>query len=145
MKLKDTQLRQAKPKEKTYRLPDGGGLYLVVSPSGNKYWQHRYKTQGKGKTKSYGPYPAISLLQARKELLEDKELLAKRLDPCRQHQLEKQKAQFELDNTFEAVARAWHESQARRWKEKQAKGVINSLERRVFPEIGDILLNCIQN
>lgn len=140
MKLRDTQLRQAKPKEKTYRLPDGLGLYLVVAPSGNKYWQHRYKLRGKGKTKSYGPYPAISLQEARVELLKDKELIAKRGDPCKQHQVEKQQAYFDANNTFEAVAREWHSSQASRWKGKQPQNIIRSLEKRVFPVMGGIAI-----
>jgi hypothetical protein len=62
-KLSDTQVKNAKPQVKDYRLSDGGALYLVVKPSGGKLWRWSYEFNGKEKLLSYGPYPAVSLAE----------------------------------------------------------------------------------
>ncbi len=65
MPLTDIALRNAKPKEQPYKLFDGGGLFLYVTPSGSRLWRLAYRFAGKTKQLSFGPYPTISLADAR--------------------------------------------------------------------------------
>lgn len=59
------QIDSAKPEDKGYRLSDSGGLFLFVPPTGKKVWRMRYRFEGKEKTLVIGPYPEISLADAR--------------------------------------------------------------------------------
>ena len=65
MALIDSVLRKAKPSPKPRKLSDGGGLHLLVQPSGSKLWRLAYRFGGKQKTLALGVYPAISLADAR--------------------------------------------------------------------------------
>lgn len=65
MKLTNTQVKNAKPKLKAYKLTDGEGMYLLVHPNGSKYWRLNYRFQSKQKTLALGVYPLISLAEAR--------------------------------------------------------------------------------
>ena len=65
MSLNDRQIKNAKPAEKPYKLTDGGGLHLAVTPVGGKLWRLKYRIGGKEKLLSIGKYPAVSLLEAR--------------------------------------------------------------------------------
>ena len=65
MPLNDRQIKNAKPKIKAYKLTDGGGLYLHITPAGGKLWKLDYAIDGKRKTLSIGKYPSISLAEAR--------------------------------------------------------------------------------
>lgn len=80
MKLTDSAVRNAKPCLKTYRLPDGRGLYLVVPTRGNKRWLFRYRFAGKENSISFCLYPDVSLKDARKQRQETRTLLAKGID-----------------------------------------------------------------
>jgi len=63
--LTDIEIRRLKPKEKSFMVRDDNGLYLEVMSSGNKHWRVRYWTNGKENKRSLGPYPAVSLKEAR--------------------------------------------------------------------------------
>lgn len=76
MKLNDTKCKNIKPNDKTQKIADGDGLYLMVYPYGSKIWQFRYSYLGRRKTISFGKYPAISLFEARRLRMEAKEQLA---------------------------------------------------------------------
>ena len=65
MALTDPAIRNAKPKEKPYRLFDGGGLYLEVSQTGGKLWRFKYRYLGKEKRLALGAYPTVGLKDAR--------------------------------------------------------------------------------
>jgi len=79
--LTATQIKQAKPKEKDYKLSDGGGLYLLVTKKGGKHWKLKYKFDGKEKKLSLGAYPDITLSKARELREENKQLIANGIDP----------------------------------------------------------------
>ena len=81
MKLTDTVLRSLKPTGKPQKYSDGGGLYLYVSAAGGKLWRMDYRFEGKRKTLSFGPYPAIGLGDARKLREEAKEKIVNGIDP----------------------------------------------------------------
>lgn len=79
--LNARKVEAAKGKEKSYKLADGGGLYLQVEPSGSRYWRMKYRFAGKEKRLSFGVYPTVSLADARQKREEAKKLLATGEDP----------------------------------------------------------------
>ena len=81
MPLTDRQIKNAKPADKAYKLADGGGLYLQVTPAGGKLWRLKYRVGGKEKLLSIGKYPLISLLEAREAAESARRLLAAGQDP----------------------------------------------------------------
>jgi integrase len=136
MKLTAKAVETAKPKDKAYKLFDGGGLYLEVKPPNSKLWRLKYRYLNKEKKLCIGEYPAISLADARTHRDEAKKLLANGHDPSAVKQEIKQEKIQEQANTFEAIAREWHEHKKQEWSKTNTKTVIDRLERDVFPEIG---------
>lgn len=63
--LNESKIKAAKPKEKPYKLFDGHGLYLFVTPAGSKSWRMTYRVGGKAQTQTFGAYPLIGLADAR--------------------------------------------------------------------------------
>ena len=137
MQLTDVKARNAKPKEKPYKLADGEGLFLNIMPSGSKYWRMKYYYAGKEKLLAIGVYPHISLSQARAKKAEAKALLALDKDPSASKQEEKQLRHTRANNSFEAVAREWHSKKSVAWDEKHAWIVMRRLETDIFPKIGN--------
>ncbi len=138
MKLSDRTCKTAKPKDKQYKLSDGGGLYLLVRPTGGKLWQMKYRYLGKEKTLSIGQYPIISLAEARMARDKAKKLLAQNppIDPMADKQEQKRQTIRKVENTFKAVALEWHEQNTQRWSKNYAYKVKRGLELNVFPFIG---------
>jgi len=66
-KLTDAKARAAKPRDKAYKLFDGKGLHLFVSPTGSKTWRVAYRINGRAQNPSLGPYPEVTLSQAREK------------------------------------------------------------------------------
>lgn len=140
MPLTDTEARKATPREKDYKLADGGGLYLFVTRNGYKSWRMKYRFGPKEKRLIFGPYPEVSLKEAR-ELRDDaRRLLRDHRDPAIEERKKKMAAHAAAGATFERVARDWHEAQKPRWSPIQAKKVIQAFERDVFPEFGTLPL-----
>ena len=133
MPLNDRQIRNAKPAAKPYKLADGGGLYLAVTPAGGKLWRLDYAINGKRKTLSIGKYPAVSLLEARQAAEQARADLAKGIDPAAVKKQAKAARQAALRNTFEAVARRWYADNLHRWKPNHAARLLAYLEKDVFP------------
>ena len=136
MALTATTIKTCKPKDKAYKLTDGGGLYLLVSPSGGKWWRFDYRFQSKRKTLSMGVYPAISLKDARDRRDEARKQLANGMDPAIVRQ--SQKHQQSQANTFEAVAREWHAKFKPGWSDSHASRLLRLLERDIFPWLGSM-------
>ncbi len=111
MKLTDKACQNAKPKEKPYKLSDGGGLYLLVNSSG-RYWRLKYRILSKEKVLALGTYPQISLLEAREAAKAAKKTLIAGVDPMEAKRATKRKAALNASNTFEAVAREWHDKES---------------------------------
>lgn len=84
MKLTVKQIDSSKPKEKDYKLSDGGGLYLLVKTNGGKYWRLKYRIDGKEKLLTIGIYPTVTLADARRKRDDAKRLLADGIDPNQQ-------------------------------------------------------------
>jgi len=81
MPLTDTAIRRAATGKKPYKLYDSGGLFMIVSPSGGKWWRLKYRYQGKEKLLSLGLYPAVSLADARMRRDAERKKLADNIDP----------------------------------------------------------------
>lgn len=142
MPLTDITIRNAKPKEKQYKLADDRGLYLLVNKSG-KYFRWDYRFGGKRKTLALGVYPDVKLKDARGKHEKFRSLLAKGIDPMVFKKQVKAKNQIESANSFEVVAREWFEKQKPIWKEKHAKTVISRLENNIFPWLGTAAISSI--
>lgn len=107
--LTDTQIRKIKPDASVLRLSDGDGLYLLVQPSGGKWWRFDYIHQGRRKTLSFGTYPEVSLVAARARRAAAREQVAAGTDPSRQRQEAREAAVQAM--TFAEVADEWLERQ----------------------------------
>lgn len=70
MKLTDIKIRSLKPKSKLYKVTDGQGLYIAVTPTGSKYWRYKYRFLGTEKLLALGVYPEITLSEARAKMAE---------------------------------------------------------------------------
>jgi len=136
MKLTARQVDTAKPKEKPYKLSDGGGLYLEVTPNGSRYWRMKYRINGKENRLSFGVYPTVSLAVARDKRDKAKKVLADGGDPGEVKKAEKLAQKLSIENTFEAIAREWHKSKADRWSLRYRDEIIDTFEKDVFPFIG---------
>jgi integrase len=134
--LFDVSIRNAKPREKPYKLVDGGGLYLQVRPNGAKLWRLRYRLAGKENLFAIGKYPAIGLDDARDQRDAAKKLIRKGIHPSHQRKLERIRQAYEHANTFKAVAREWLDDNVGYWTAKALQQRTHVLERDVFPGIG---------
>jgi integrase len=135
MSLSELKVRNAKPKEKFYKLTDGDGLYIHVTEKGAKLWRFRYRFGGKEKLLALGAYPEISLLDARQRRDEARRQLANGFDPGEIRKAQKQSTIQETE-TFEAIAREWHTRFFSTWSEGYAATLMSRLELYIFPWIG---------
>lgn len=136
MPLSDTSIRNAKLPEKPIKLADSGGLYLLLKPSGAKWWRLDYRFAGKRKTLSMGVYPDVGLKAARDKRDEAKRLLANGIDPGEERKIQKAARSERAENSFEAVAREWFAKFSPNWADSHAVKIIRRLERDVFPWLG---------
>lgn len=134
--LNDAKLRGAKPREKAYKLTDSYRLYLLVKPNGGKLWRWNYSYSGKQKSMNFGVYPMVSLLEARAKRDEARATLNEGKDPAVVKKLKIEANREAAQNTFERVAREWHETFKSQWAAIHADDVLRSLDRDVFPAIG---------
>ncbi len=137
MSLKEVTLRNAKPKDKAYKLFDGEGLFLLVTPQGQKYWRLKYRFNGKEKLLALGVYNHITLAEARAKRNEARNLIAKDIDPALLRQEKKITDRKMTENCFEIVAREWHSKFSTQWTEKHGSRIIRQLENDIFPWLGE--------
>jgi integrase len=143
MPLTDIGIRKAKPRVKPYKMTDGGGLHLYVSPAGAKLWRMRYERDGKDQTLSLGAYPDVSLAGARQARDEARRVRREGKDPIAAKRAAKAQTKRESGETFRVVALAWHEDMKPGWSANYGRDVLDRLERHVFPKIGDIPIRAV--
>jgi len=136
MKLTDTALKAAKPREKPYKLFDGEGLYLLINPDGSRWWRFKYRYGGKEKLLALGTYPDTGLKKARGRIQEARSLLGDGIDPAAHRKAEKAARADRQAGSFEIVAREWHTNQSETWADGHAERVMRRLVLYVFPRIG---------
>lgn len=141
MKLTDSIIKAAKPKDSAYSLSDGQGLGLYIQPTGAKWWRYRYRHAGKANMLSIGVYPDVTLAAARREHTRYRELLAQGIDPSQYRQEQKQIAAIAAENSFEAVARLWWKQWSAARNQRHASYTIRRLEADIFPVIGGKPIN----
>lgn len=130
-------VRNAKPKEKLYRLFDERGLYLEVMPNGSKYWRFKYRFNGREKRLALGVFPEISLAEARLKRDDARKLVIAGNDPSFVKKEEKRQRVLRSVHTFEAIARAWHKDHEVRWSSYYSFNILHRLELDIFPHIGN--------
>lgn len=143
MALTDTQIKNAQPKEKPYRLSDSMGLYIEIQPNGSKYWRLKYRFSAKEKRLAIGVYPRVSLKDARKACGRAKDLLDQGIDPSQAKKDKKLVQARSQANSLELIAREWHKQQSPQWSSGYQSKVLRSLERDLFPYIGSLPLDQI--
>lgn len=138
--LSPTEVKNTKPKEKEYTLRDGGGLYLRVTPTGSRIWLFDYyrPLTKKRANMAFGPYPAVSLAQARQKRDEARTLLAQGIDPREWEQQQAEQARAITEHTFRAIAERWFELKKPSVSANYAEDLWRSLDLYLFPVIGNL-------
>jgi integrase len=143
MPLSATAIAKATAKEKPLKLFDGGGLFLLIQPSGSKWWRFKYRFHGKEKLLSLGVYPEITLALARERRDKARELVAQGIDPSVERKVTKAVEGESGDNTFEAVAREWIEKNAPSWTPGNKLKIERLLKNNIFPWFKNRPINTI--
>ena len=138
--LTNTEVLRAKALEKDLTLHDGDGLFLIVKTSGKKLWRFRYQRPAtKQRTMmGLGAFPALSLADARGLRADYLALLANGIDPQIQAEVAEEQQQIALDSIFSTVAANWFQLKSKSVTPDYAKDIWRSLEKDVFPSIGEI-------
>jgi len=135
-KLIDSYIKTRKAKKSPYKLFDGEGMYLLVTPAGRKYWRLKYRFAGKEKLLALGVYPDVGLAAARVKRTDARKLLTDNIDPGLAKKEQIRSERIKAGNSFEATAREWHDNQKHKWTESHADRVLVSLEGNIFPSLG---------
>lgn len=138
--LTNTEVKNAKPRDKEYNLVDGGGLALRVKPSGSKLWLFNYYQPYTKKRLniSFGSYPDVSLADVRAKRKSARELLAKDIDP-REHKEEASRAaEAAHANTLANVVSAWFEVKQTKVTADYADDILRSFKLHIFPDLGKV-------
>jgi integrase len=136
MPLTDTAIRTAKPGSNPRKLSDERGLFLLVTPTGGKWWRLKYRFDDKEKMLSLGTYPDVGLKDARLRRDDARKLLADGIDPAENRKAQKAAKELRAANSFETVAREWFLKFSPTWNENHGNRIIRRFERDIFPWIG---------
>ena len=144
--LTNNEILKAKPQEKDFTLHDGDGLFLLVKTSGKKLWRFRYQRPASSSRTnlSLGSYPALTLAAARKMRDQYLSLLAQGIDPQKQQEEVSEQRQIELDSIFSVVAGKWFLLKSKSVTKDYAKDIWRSLEKDIFPTIGEIPVQALK-
>ena len=135
-RLTDTAIKALKPQAAAYRVTDGGGLCIEVTPKGEKLWRYRFKIGGKASMMSLGRYPDVTLEQARAERTKQRGHAKKGRSPVRERQLAALRGADEAARTFQAVAEKWMREEGRHWSANYARQVRARLNGDAYPRLG---------
>jgi len=136
MPLTDPAIKKAKPADKPFKLYDEKGLFLIVTPTGGKWWRLKYRIAGKEKLLALGTYPDVGLARAREKRDEARKQIADGVDPGELRKATKTQQAERAANSFEAVAREWFTKHLADKAENHRVKVIRRLEKDVFPWLG---------
>ena len=135
MSLNDTKIRSLKPSDKSFKVSDSHGLYLLVNPGGSRLWYLKYRINKKESRLSLGAYPDVSLSGARQQRDGIRKLLAQNINPAQQRLAEK--AARSPEKVFKNVALEWHKSNIK-WSQNTADRLLASMNNHIFPVIGHL-------
>jgi len=128
----------AKPRGKGYKLGDGGGLYLYVTPSGGKSWRLKYRYGGLEKLLTFGLFPEVTIAQARQKRDAARLALKQDQDPAVGILKQKRANALAADATFGQLARQWLADQGRHWAPTTALRIRHRMERDILAALGDL-------
>lgn len=137
MALSSLALSKAKPREKPYKLADGHGLYLLITPQGGRYWRMNYRFDGKAKTMAMGVFPLITLAEAREKREAARKLLASGSDPTATRKEAEAREAFEATTGFRIVAEEWLAKREREGLAEITLGKVKWLLEFAHPSLGD--------
>lgn len=143
MALTDAKIKTAKPTDKNQKLSDGQGLFLLIKPSGGKYWRMKYRFSNKEKLLAIGVYPDVSLANARKAKEQARSLLAEGIDPMAHKKALKLAKGEAAANSFKVVAMEWLEQRGKKSESGDAR-LIRLLEKDLFPSLGNTAISEIK-
>ena len=136
MTLTVVQVKNAKPREKAYKLADEKGLYLLVNPNGSKLWKQKYRFAGIEKKLALGAFPTVSLAEARNKREDARKQLTNNIDPGVLQNSIKRSKKTAAENSFEAIAREWQAKFLHKWTKEHGERILIRLEKDIFPWIG---------
>lgn len=113
MPLTDSAVRHAQPRDKPYKMADSEGLYIHIMPNGSKHWKMKYRFDGLEKKLSFGPYPRVSLRDARAQRDEARNMITKGIDPSYEKKRNKLRAHVSVENTFSGISREYCDKRRR--------------------------------
>lgn len=144
--LTNNEILKAKPQEKDFTLHDGDGLFLLIKTSGKKLWRFRYQRPASSSRTnlSLGSYPALTLAVARQMRDQYLSLLAQGIDPQKQQEEVSEQRKIELDSIFSVVAGRWFQLKSKSVTDDYAKDIWRSLEKDIFPTIGEIPVQALK-
>lgn len=143
MALTNQEIKNAKPKDKQYKLSDGKGLFLLITAKGQKYWRLAYRFGSKQKTLSLGVYPEITLSKARQEVEKAREALRNSQDPGETKRIQKFSAFSEQENSFKNVGTEWFNKRKAAWSKGGSNRTWRIIDKYLFPYIGSTPVNAI--
>jgi integrase len=135
MGLTDVAIKKAKPKDKSYKLSDGGGMYLWITPSGGRSWRWAYRYGGKQKLMTHGPYPEVSLADARDRCTKARKMLVDGIDPMAQRKADKTAERLACGCSFAAVAARW----LKHWSVGKSFRHVDYTDRRLKADVIPVL------
>ena len=138
MALSVTAIKNAKPKDKAFKLYDEAGLFMQVTPNGGKWWRFKYRIDAKEKLLSLGTFPDVSLADARQRRDDARKLLVQSppIDPSDSRKAAKASRQIDATNSFEAIAREWVATYMADKSESHTGRILRRFEIYLFPWIG---------
>jgi len=143
--LTATQINNARPRETNYKLFDGGGLFLQVTPAGGKHWKLKYRqSNGKEGLLSFGAYPALSLEQARRKRDAAKSQLVSGHDPAELRRQEKAEMRSQAKNTFRVITNAWLELTRAKVVPQSLRNYKTIINKYLLPPLGDMPIKNIR-
>jgi integrase len=137
MALTDTEIRRSKPDESPYKLSDGGGLHLLVTPTGGKLWRWKYRFDGAEKLMALGRYPEVALADARERRDAARKRLANDIDPMAERKAEKTAVLVATEHTFQKIAEQWLEHWRGNKSARHSATTRNRLKVNVYPVLGE--------
>jgi len=136
MALTNTEVLRSKPTDKPYKLADGGGLFLLVTPTGGKLWRYKYRFEGKGKLMALGTFPEISLADARERHVVARKALSNGQDPMGERKAEKTAQFVQTEHTFEKIAERWFEHWRCDKSLQHVETTKSRLKKNLYPVLG---------
>ncbi len=139
--LTDVKIKKAQPREKEYKLFDGEGLYLLVTPKGAKYWRLKYYFNGRQRVLALGVYDTVTISDARIKRNAARNMIANGIDPAQVKQQKKQSYKVTAENSFETIAREWFAKFSINWTPKHAARTLRQFEKELFPWLGQQVIS----